>query len=105
MTNLGLHHRLWRLLRKADLRDFGSESAATRGRRPRDELASFLSTRCCRGSRLSGLLIRGQRKLQSLTDFEIKFLANIGVVAQELPGILAALPDSFRTERKPRPAL
>ena len=96
MKNLAPHRRLWRLLRKADLRNLGWESATGRG--PPDELGSFLSTPRHRGCGLSGLLIRRQRKVQSLTDFEINFLANIGVVAQELPGVLAALPDSFGAE-------
>src|SRR5579863_657356 len=105
MKNRGPHLRPWRLHRKADVSRLGSASAKTTSCGTPDELSSFLPTRCHRGHSLRRLMILRQRKFQSLTDFKFDFVTNIGVFAQELPGVFTALPDAFAAEGKPRPAL
>src|SRR5208282_4753388 len=67
----------------------------------------FLSaSRACplRG-RCRGSLLVMPGKVQSLSHFAFQFLADIGVVAQELPGIFPALPDALTSVGEPRAAL
>ena len=100
-TWLRPYHRLWRLRRNADVRDAGSVPARMKRWGQADELASLLSTCGRRGYRLRRLMLRRQRKMQRLTDFEFDLVANVDVFAQELPGVFASLPDSFPAEGKP----
>jgi len=45
----------------------------------------------------------GRRQVERLTHFSIKLLAYVNVIAQELPGVFAALPDALTSVGKPRP--
>jgi hypothetical protein len=47
--------------------------------------------------------LMGRRQVERLTHFAIKLLAHVNVIAQELPGVFAALPNALTSVGKPRP--
>jgi hypothetical protein len=62
-----------------------------------------LLTLCGSGGFHRGGSFRGRRQAERLTHFSVKLLAHVNVIAQELPGVFAALPDALTSVGKPRP--